>query len=122
MSRESGSATVAAIALLGVVVVAAAMLAAVTGTLADRAAAHSTADLAALAGAHAVRHAPGRSGAGCDTAREAAQVNGARTVRCVEFADGSVQVTVKLGRATASARAGPAWAGPHREGPGSGSG
>jgi len=109
MSRDSGSATVASVALLGVVIVAATLLAIVAGVAADRAAARSAADLAALAGAYAVRAAPGGSGAGCAAAREAAIANAASVVTCVEYSDDSVQVTVRVGRsgATASARAGP---------------
>jgi secretion/DNA translocation related TadE-like protein len=109
VTRERGSATVVSVAVVCVVLVLGLALAALGGHLRDRATARAGADLAALAGASAVRAR--LDGAGVEPCEAAARVAGANAgtlTNCAEYDDGSVQVAVKSGRATASARAGPA--------------
>lgn len=108
MSSERGSASVVAAAVLGVAVVMGVTLAALAGMAADRAAARSGADLAALAAAVALRGTlDGEGESPCDAARRVAEANGVSLVACTPYEDGSVQVAVESGRATAEARAGP---------------
>lgn len=124
MRGDRGSAAVISVALLAVAVAAGVVLAAVVGLASDRAAARSAADLAALAGAHAVRDDLADQGTGrepCEIAARTAVANSATLTVCRVYGDGSVQVTVASGSAIAQARAGPA--GPrNEEGPGGDSG
>ena len=116
--RDRGSATIVAVAVLAVAVLMGVAVAGLAGLAADRAAARSAADLAALAGAYeARRELGGATGEPCDAARRTATANGAITTWCRLYGDGSVELEVASGKAKASARAGP-----QREGPGGDSG
>ena len=113
---ESGSATVAMVGVLAVMVTIALGIATVAGFARERADARAAADLAALAGAYALRASvDGDPADPCAVARRAAAANAAELTACHAWGDGSVQVTVASGRAEVSARAGP-------EGEGSGGG
>ena len=108
-----------AVAILAVVVVTGAAVAAVAGLTIERAGARAAADLAALAGAYAVRRElDGTTADPCAVARRTAIANAATVTRCRVFGDGSVEVSVASGKAKESARAGPQ----NREGPGGDSG
>jgi len=121
LRSDGGSATVVAVAVLAVSIVAGVALAAAAGLLADRAKARAGADLAALSGAYAIREGLGgeRTDA-CGAARTSATANRVTLTACTSFGDGSVQVTVASGRAKGTARAGPD--GGEIQGPGGGSG
>ncbi|MDT9594764.1 flp pilus-assembly TadE/G-like family protein [Nocardioides zeae] len=109
---QRGAATLAALGLLGVLVLVALGAATGTAVFADHRRAEAAADLAALAGASAV----GAGEDACAGAREVAAANGARLVGCdLLGADVLVRVEVRrtylagLGAAPdAQARAGPA--------------
>jgi len=108
MTRDRGSATVLAVALLAVAVAMGLVVAGLAGLAADRATARSAADLAALAGAYEQRRLlDGSGGDPCAVADRAAAANAAELTGCRVWGDGSVQVTVASGRGKASARAGP---------------
>ena len=111
---DRGAATVLAVALLGLLVLVAYALSVVAAIFAGHRAAHSAADLAALAGA-AVAGPGGREP--CAAARSSAQANGARLERCVvEGREVVVTVAVlgprwrgwEAGDLLAESRAGPA--------------
>ena len=103
--------------MLGVVatvVVAALAVAMLAGTSAARARAQTAADLAALGAGTAAMYA---AAAPCETAGEITRRNGAVLISCVDEGAGvfvvSARVEAPAGRAAwASARAGPASAGP----------
>ena len=122
-SSDSGSATVAVVALLAVAITVGLAIAAAAGIAADRVDARAAADLAALAGAHQARqNLAGMGRDPCAVADRAAAANAAELTACRAWGDGSVQVTVASGRAKASARAGPDREAGERERPGGGSG
>lgn len=108
---EHGAATVVATALLGVLLLCGAGLGVVAAVVVAHRQAQSAADLAALAGAQAVR----AGGSGCAAAGDVAAANRARLAACVvEAEDVLVRVEVAgphwLGLAVdpvAEARAGP---------------
>lgn len=115
MSRrrgERGSATLPAVACLGLLLLLGAALGAVAAVVVDHRTAQSAADLAALAAAQTVAG----GGDACGTAGTVAVANGAEITRCsVDGLDARVEVRVAgprwLGLAadpTAEARAGPA--------------
>lgn len=112
---EQGSATVLAVAFLGVLSLVAAALGVVGAMVNAHRVAQSAADLAALAGAVAA----GRGGSPCDAAARVAVANGASVTAClVDGREVRVEVTVDgphwLGQPhdlVAEARAGPATAG-----------
>ena len=119
MTSDRGSASVVAVAILAAVVITGAAVAAVVGLATDRSAARSAADLAALAGAYAVRRElDGTTADPCAVARRTAIANSATVTRCRVLGDGSVEVKVASGKAEASARAGPQ----ETQGPGGDSG
>jgi secretion/DNA translocation related TadE-like protein len=121
VTRDSGSMTILGIGVLAAALAMGFALAALVGFLTDRAQARAAADLAAIAGALAVRE--GLDGDGpdpCAVAAEAATANSALLISCHALGDGSIQVTVASGRAKATARAGPQWGA--GQGPGGGSG
>lgn len=94
--------------LIAVVIVAALIAVALGSAVADRAHARATADLAALAAAHAERER--RAGfepeGTCAVGGAVASANSAAIIACEIAADGSVTVKIRAGAATASARAG----------------
>jgi secretion/DNA translocation related TadE-like protein len=110
--QERGSATLFAVAMIGVLVLVGAALGVVGAMVHAHRAAQSAADLAALAAAQA----RGRGGDPCAAAAGVAAANAARVERCVvEGSDVRLQVTVAgphwLGQRhdlSAQARAGPA--------------
>lgn len=110
-TRERGSGTILALALVMVVgsLLVALMLLAQAGIMASRAAAAS--DLAALAGADAARGLT--SGDPCGVAAEVAAHHEARLVSCEVIRDEVVEVSTELsgqflyGTATGRSRAGP---------------
>ena len=115
---ERGSASIVAVAVLAVAVLVSVAVAAFAGVVTDRAAARSAADLSALAGAYDARRELGSPREyPCEAARRTALANSATLISCDAYGDGSVQVKVASGRATAQARAGP-----EKEGPGGDSG
>jgi secretion/DNA translocation related TadE-like protein len=100
--REQGSATLFAVAVIGVLVLVGAALGVVAAMVHAHRVAQSAADLAALAGAEA--QARGRDP--CASAAVVARANGARFDSCtVEGLDVRVQVTVT----------GPHWLGQHHD-------
>lgn len=114
---DDGAASVLVLGLLGVAAALIAAIAVVAGAHTARADAQAAADLAALAAAQ--QHAVARAGA-CATGSQTASRNGARVTGCLVAEDGSVTVTVRrdLGGVAAvfggssvdaTARAGPAW-------------
>jgi secretion/DNA translocation related TadE-like protein len=110
--RDRGSATLPAVACLGVLLLVGAALGVATAMVRAHRSAQSAADLAALAGATAA----GRGGDPCAAAAELAERNGARLAGCVvDGRDVRVVVTAAgphwLGQRadlSAQARAGPA--------------
>ncbi|MBT0767361.1 hypothetical protein KIH74_00410 [Kineosporia sp. J2-2] len=120
MNRDRGSGTVLMIGLVGVAAVLMAALLGLGGAVVARHRAGAAADLAALAAVD--------SGEGCAAAGRVAAANGARLAECDPAADGSVRVTVTVEApglhrtASASARAapGPARTPTGREPPGTG--
>ena len=111
MRDDRGSASVVATAVVAVAVVVGLAVAAVAGFAAQRAQARAGADLAALAGAFAARaNLEGDDLEPCAAAHQAAEANRVALTACELIGDGSVQVAVTSGRATAQARAGPAGA------------
>ena len=95
---ERGQSTLLGAGVLGVCVLVASVVALVGMVAAERASARTAADAAALAAA------VGAPGAQDDLAREAAARNGAE-VEAVDAGPGWAEVTVRVGRATATARA-----------------
>jgi len=93
--RERGSATVLTIGAVAAVVLVLTGVLVVVGTVRDVHRARAAADLAALAAA-----GPATSGADADCGAGAAvaAANGAEVSRCVREPDGSVVVTVEVGR------------------------
>jgi secretion/DNA translocation related TadE-like protein len=112
---EPGSAAVLAVVLVGVLVTAALLVAALGGVVADQRRVESAADLGALAGATAVQDAHD----GCAAARSVVRRNGGRLTGCalqgpVVTVHTSRRTGPVLGRhfvVTSTARAGPAAAG-----------
>lgn len=102
VGAERGAGTVFVLALTGVVLTVAMAVAACAGLLVAHRQSQAAADLAALAGAVAVR----RGADACAAARQVATLNEARLVSCL--VDGR-QVRVRAGVR------GPAWAGFGRE-------
>lgn len=114
---ERGSGTVLALGLVGVVLLLGVALAGLGQAQTARTQAQAAADLAALAGASAVRVGED----GCVPARDVADRNGGTLDACTDEGRGVVAVTTHVdvpvlarltgagdGRATARARAGPA--------------
>lgn len=108
---ESGTATVAVLSLIGVVLLVATAAAAVLGAVVAHRQAQAAADLAALSGATAAQE----GGDGCGAASEVARANRGAVTECrLEGDDVLVTVAVEvpgevdmLGRVSARARAGP---------------
>ncbi len=112
--QDHGSATVVALAVLGVILVVAGGVFTLVGAVVASHRAHAAADLSALAGAAAIAQGEGE-GTGCARAAAVARRNDAAPVSCRAGPDLSVEVVVSvevgvpgLGAAAARARAGPA--------------
>lgn len=109
--RERGSGTVLAAGLAMVVLVAAAVVMLLTQSAVHASRAASAADLAALAGADALRGIT--AGQPCAVAREVALRHAATVLSCVEGAGNTLEVRTELldrtvlGAATGRSRAGP---------------
>ncbi len=114
-SGEAGSATVAALSFVGVLLLVATALATVLCAAVAHRRAQSTADLAALSGAVADGSAPAGAGSGCAEAARVAAANRARMTSCSrDGPDLQVEVAVEVAgvpfvqEVRAHARAGPA--------------
>lgn len=108
-SAERGSGTVLALAVISLGLVLLAFLALLAGVMRSRAQAQSGADLAAIAAAGVLHRNPGTSP--CATAAQVSAASGTDLAACRidgEFVEVTVMSRSLAGRATASARAGPA--------------
>lgn len=95
-SREGGGATVLAVGALGAVVVVVVGVLVLAGVVRDVHRARGAADLAALAAAVPL---VGGGGVDCAAAASVATANGATMTGCGARPDGSVTVSVSVGRA-----------------------
>lgn len=99
---DRGAITIVTAAITCFIAVAVMVAVTIIGTTIASHEARNAADLAAIAGAHAVF----RGDNACNEARDVAQANGGVLTRCIiEGAD--VTVTVEVGKSSADAKAGP---------------